>query len=62
MPSEEEERQFIQADFALRGFVKTFAKKYPKLFKNGYCGMKLHPTAQHPFFPYTVSLEIAEKK
>jgi hypothetical protein len=62
MPSEDEERQFIQATNDVEEFTKLFAKKYPLLFKKGYCGMKVHPSPQHPLFPYTVTLEIKEEK
>jgi hypothetical protein len=62
MVSDEEEKQFLQAMHDLEEFTKVFAKKYPKLFKNGYCGMKVHPSVQHPFFPYEVSLEIKTKE
>jgi hypothetical protein len=58
MGSEEDEKELIQAGNDLQVFIKSLAKKYPQLFKNRYCRMKIHPSMQHPFFPYEVSLEI----
>ena len=62
MPSDEEERQFLEAMHDLEEFTRLFVKKYPKLFKNGYCGMKAHSSIQHPFFPFDVFLEIKEQR
>jgi hypothetical protein len=62
MVSDEEATQFNQAMHDLEEFTKMFVKKYPLLFKHGYCGIKVHPSIQHPFFPYEASLEITIKE
>jgi len=63
MVSDEEEVQFIQATHDLQEFTRGFSKKYPLLFENGYCGMKVHASIMGPpFFPYEVLLEIRTKK
>jgi len=62
MPSEAEEMQFLQAMHTLENFVKILVKEYPLVFKNGSGEIILHPSLQHPFFPYTVKLEITKKE
>ena len=62
MISKEEEIQFIQAMNEIEEFTKKIVKEYPLVFKNGSGGMKIHPSVQHPFFPYEVSLMIEKKK
>jgi hypothetical protein len=62
MVSVEETTQFFQTMHDLDEFTKMVVKKYPLLFKNGFGGIKIHPSIQHPFFPYEASLEITIKE
>ena len=58
MVSDEEERLVLQAMHDIEEFVKEFAMKYQKLFTSGYYKDVIHPSVQHPFFPFEVTLEI----
>lgn len=62
IPSKEEELQFIQAMNEVEEFTKMIVKKYPLTFKNGSGGMKIHPSLQHPFFPYSVDFFVTKKE
>ena len=62
MVSDEEEKLIPYAMHDIEEFVKEFAKKYQKLFKSGYYKDVIHPSVQHPFFPFEVTLEIKTKE
>ncbi len=62
MVSYEDEKPILQAWHDIAAFVRKFAKKYQRLFKDGHYKDVIPPSNQIPYFPFEVTFEIKTKE